>query len=199
LGLTFFNSITKFLTILYFKSFATSFYLLFFPKCCTIPNNLKFFRQVPYWALTMNPKKHHLFEPFFIQLSPYEVQLPCFRTMKKIIFVHLNTNILQSTRWKSLMFFPHVFKLVYYINLFSTITCLKKQFKKKLVLVLEMKVFYCSWSKHSQGTYGVKKLKKFHQTPLVPHLLLFLTSFTFEMRLQKIFQSVYLLSFNDKQ
>jgi len=46
LGLSFFNSMTKFLTILYFESLSTSFYLLFFPMCCTIPNDLKIFKHV---------------------------------------------------------------------------------------------------------------------------------------------------------
>jgi len=66
LELAFFNSIIKFLKILYFEPFSISFYLQFFPICCTIPNDLNFFKYVANLPWRMNPKKHHHFGHFFI-------------------------------------------------------------------------------------------------------------------------------------
>jgi len=39
---------------------------------------------------------------------------PIFRRVKKIIFVNLNTNFLQSTWWNFLKYFPQLLILVYY-------------------------------------------------------------------------------------
>jgi len=76
LELVFFNSITKFQTILYFESFSTSFYLLLFLLCCTIPNDVKFFRHVANLSRKKNPKKHHHFENEFecLYLAIYVVR-----------------------------------------------------------------------------------------------------------------------------
>jgi len=75
LGLAFFNSITKFLTILYSESSSTTFYLLFFPLYCTIPNDLKYFKHLANLLWRMNPKKHHHLEHFIMQMWACKVQL----------------------------------------------------------------------------------------------------------------------------
>lgn len=67
LGLAFFNYMIKFLTIEYHESFSTSFYLLFFPICCTIPNDVNFFEHILILFRKLNSKKHHHFRHFFFE------------------------------------------------------------------------------------------------------------------------------------
>jgi len=65
LGLAFFNSIIKFLTNLVFKSFSTSFYLLFFFYMLYNSKWFENFKHVANLPRRLNPKKHHHFWTFF--------------------------------------------------------------------------------------------------------------------------------------
>jgi len=126
----------------------------FFSICCTIPNDLKIFKHLANLPRRINLKSYHHFEHFFIQMSASKVQLPKFLQGQKRIFVNSNTNILQSTWWKFLKFFPHLLKPYYYKILHYM--CPKMFFFENLVLVLEVVVLECFWWKHCQKPLGVK-------------------------------------------
>jgi len=94
-----------------FESFSTSFYLpYFFPIYCTIPNDLKIFKHVANLLWRMNPKKHHQYGHFLMQMWPCKVQLPCFSQSQKgrFLSIQMLINILQLKWWKFLNFF-HMF------------------------------------------------------------------------------------------
>ena len=102
----------------------------FFPICCTIPNNLKFFKHIANLTWKVNPKSCNHFGHFFMQIWTSELQLPGFSRAKKRIFVTSNANFLQSRRWKNLKFFPHLLKLVHYkiLRLHLSKSVFKKNF-----------------------------------------------------------------------
>jgi len=113
----------------------------FFPICCTIPNDLKFFKHVANLTWNVNPKKHQQHGHFFIQIWAYKVQLPDFLQGQKRILANSNANILQSIWWKFLKFFPHFFKLVYY---------------KILWLHISKNIFFLNFSTYTRnGSLGV--------------------------------------------
>ena len=78
----FFNSISKFLTILCFESFSTSFYLLFFSYMLYNSKWSKIFKHVANLPWIRNPKSNHHFGHFFTQMWPCEVLLPIFSQCK---------------------------------------------------------------------------------------------------------------------
>jgi len=87
----------------------------FFPICCTIPNYLKFFKHIANLPWRMNPKSYNHFGHFFYTNGTlWNATAQFFTGPKKGFYVNSNTNILQSTWWKILKFFPHLLKQVYY-------------------------------------------------------------------------------------
>jgi len=62
---------------------------------CTIPNDLKFFKHVANLLWRLNPKKHHHFGHFFIQVDLVKYNCHVFCKAKKRIFANSNTYVLQ--------------------------------------------------------------------------------------------------------
>jgi len=91
IGLTLFNIRTKFLTILYFESFSIFFYLLFFPICCTIPNDLKIFKHVANLPWRMNPKKKHQYVHFFYKCDVVKCNWLGYMCLKMFHFLKFGT------------------------------------------------------------------------------------------------------------
>jgi hypothetical protein len=94
--------------------FVLFFTYYFFPICCAIPNDLNFFKHVANLTWGMNPKSNHHFGHFSYKCDLVKCNCPYFYRAKKMIFAISNVGILQSTKWKILNFFPHIFKLFYY-------------------------------------------------------------------------------------
>jgi len=112
LGLAFLNSITKFLIILYFESFSTSFY--FFSYMLYNSKWFENFQACDQLVLKNESEEPPPFWTFFIQMWACEVQLLSFLQGPKKIVVNSKAHIFQSTRWRFLKFFPHVLKSAYY-------------------------------------------------------------------------------------
>jgi len=104
----------------------------------------------------MNPKRNRHFGHFFIQMWPCEVQLPSFLQGKERIFVNLNANILQSTQWEFLKFFPHLSKPLYYEILQLHVS--KNGFFLKLGTCAQNDSFWAFGGKYSQRTLEVNLL-----------------------------------------
>jgi len=127
----------------------------FFPICCTISNDLKFFKHVANLSRKKNPKKHHHFEHsfLFIEKWDYELQLLGFSQGQKN----------DSSEFECLYFAIHVVRIseiftkCFQVSIslqYPTITYLKKSFFsfKNLVLVLKMAVLELFGWNHSQWT-----------------------------------------------
>jgi len=148
LEFTFFNSITKFLTILYFEPFSIFFYLLFFS--CMLYNSKwpKKFQAYNQLNLKNESKKAPPFQTFF----PYENELlkyNClffrkspkrFLSIQTLISCNLhggNFYFLFTSSWTSILQ-DH------------TVSCVQKcNLKNKLILVLKIVVWEHFWWKHS--------------------------------------------------
>jgi len=112
LELAFFNSITKFLTILYFESFSIFFYLLYSSYMLYNSKWFENFQACSQLALKNESKEA---PPFWINnVTLWSVAAQLFARQKKRNFVTLNANILQSTQWKFLKSFSHLFIPTYY-------------------------------------------------------------------------------------
>jgi len=125
LGLAFFNYINKLLTIQCFESFSPSFYLLFFSYMLYNSKWSKIFQACNQHALKNEFKELPSFWTFFLYKCDLVKcnYLDFYKALKRII-VNSNTNILQSTQWKFLKFFPHLLKPVFLKD--PMITCVQK-------------------------------------------------------------------------
>jgi len=101
LELTLFNSINKLLTIWYFESFSTSFYLLFFSYMLHNSKWSKKFQACSQLALKNEFKELQPFwTSFHNNLTLWSATKPFFARPKKRFFVTSNANIFQYTWWK---------------------------------------------------------------------------------------------------
>jgi len=109
---------------------ATSFYLLFFSYMLY---NSKWFEI--FQACSQLKLKHESKEApptwifFHTNMSLWSAAWPIFCKAKKRILANSNANILQSTPWKFLKFFPHLFKLVFYKILWLYTLTAKTKYK----------------------------------------------------------------------
>jgi len=112
--LAFFNCITKFLTILYFESFFSSFYLLFFSYLLYNSKWFKNFQPCSQLALKNESKEAPPFQTFFIEMWACELQLPSFLQGQVKDFCKFKSSHLAIHTVEISKFFPHVFKSTYH-------------------------------------------------------------------------------------
>jgi len=160
LGLAFSNFIKKFLTILNFESFSTSFYLLFFSytlydskwseifqACSQLALKNEFIELQPFWNFF-----HNDLTMWSAAARIFEVTKKGFLLLQMLIscdlhggnfwnFFHIFSN--QCLTWSNGYMYP------------------KRKFIKNLLFVLKMAVLECFWWKHSQKPLGVKEKQTF--------------------------------------
>jgi len=143
----------------------------FFPTCCTIPNDLKFFKHVANFTWEMNPKNHQQHGHFFIQIWACKVELLNFCKAKKKDLYQFKCYYLAIHA----MEISEIFSTSFQTSLLQDpmVTYIKKCFFFKiLVLVLKLAVLEHFRWKHSQGTLGVKnksecQWNQFEALPLI--------------------------------
>jgi len=133
------------------------------------------FKHVANLTLRMNSEKYHHFGHFSYECDLVKCSHPVFCRAQKINLATSNTNILQSTWWKFLNFFPHILKPEQYKILWLNVP--KNDILdifKNLVHVLEIAIWEHFWWEHNQGTLGVKVSDRssFHLSNLYLHVFL---------------------------
>jgi len=127
----------------------------FFPICCTIPNDLKFFKHLDNLPSRMNPKSNHNSDHFFIQIWPCEVQLLVFSQSPIQMLIYCNLQ--GGNFWK----FFHIFSNQHIIRSYRYM-CWKMFFFLYFWSCTRSGNFGAFLVKHSQIHLGVKDIPHPH-------------------------------------